>query len=121
MKRYKNGSKAAIPARSVSEVEGGVTVAPVPVTFGENITIKYNGLLARSGAQQIYLHLGYGPADRWEYITDIPLERSNGSWEARFEVSDDSRLNFCFKDGAGNWDSNNGRNWSLEVHNGKQY
>lgn len=104
-----------------TEVEGDVTIAPVPVTFGEDITVQYQGLLARAGAEQVYLHMGYGPADRWQFISDIPMEKVGDTWEAKFEVTEDSRLNFCFRDNAGNWDNNSGRNWSVEVHTGKQY
>ncbi len=107
-------------ARSVSELAGGVMVAPLPITLGEDITIKYQGLLAQAGAEAIYLHMGYGPADNWRYIADLPLEKTNGSWEVTFEVKDESRLNFCFRDDAGRWDNNAGRNWSLEVHTGMQ-
>lgn len=107
------------PVSSVSEVEGGVTVAPVPVTFGEDIVVKYSGILAQSGADGIFLHMGYGPLDHWNYVTDLPLKKNGNSWEVTFEVKDDNRLNFCFRDSAGNWDNNNGKNWSFEVHNGK--
>jgi len=103
-----------------AEIEGGVTVSPVPLTLGERVTIRYKGRLAQSGASQIYLHRGYGPAHSWTSVADIPMEKSNGSWEARFEVHDGSRLNFCFRDHAGNWDNNNGRDWSLEVHTGER-
>lgn len=117
------GEPQKVSSRKIrsTEVEGDVTVAPVPVTFGEDITVQYQGMLARSGAEQVYLHMGYGPAERWQFISDIPMEKVGNTWEAKFEITDDSRLNFCFKDNAGNWDNNNGRNWSLEVHTGKQY
>lgn len=101
------------------DIEGGVTASPVPLTLGERVTIKYGGRLAQAGARQVYLHRGYGPTHNWKSVTDIPMEKSNGSWKVRFEVHDESRLNFCFKDHAGNWDNNNGRNWSLEVHTGE--
>lgn len=120
----RRGGLQNAPSKKVmrsTEVEGDVTIAPVPVTFGEDITVQYQGLLARAGAEQVYLHMGYGPADRWQFISDIPMEKVGDTWEARFEVTEDSRLNFCFRDNAGNWDNNSGRNWSVEVHTGKQY
>ncbi len=118
--RRETRKEARKKARSVSELEGGVTIAPVPVTLGEDITIKYQGLLAQAGAEAIYLHMGYGPADKWQYVTDLSLEKTNGSWEITFEVKDESRLNFCFTDNAGHWDNNAGVNWSLEIHTGKR-
>jgi hypothetical protein len=103
---------------SVSEVDGGVTIAPVPVTLGEDITIQYRGQL--SGEQQLYLHMGYGADSQWKYVSDMPMEKIGTMWKTTFEVKDDSRLHFCFKDSTSNWDNNNGNNWNLQVHTGKQ-
>lgn len=103
---------------SVSEVDGGVTVAPVPVTLGEDITIQYRGQL--SGEQQLYLHMGYGTDNQWKYVSDMPMEKIGTMWKTTFEVKDDSRLHFCFKDNSNNWDNNSGDNWNLQVHTGKQ-
>lgn len=106
--------------KSVSEVDGGVTVAPVPVILSEDITVQYRGLLAQSGAQQLYLHMGYGNDNQWQFVSDLPMEKTGSAWETTFEVKDDSRLHFCFKDDADHWDTNSGTNWSLKVHTGKQ-
>lgn len=101
------------------EVEGGIAVSPVPLTTGERVTVKYQGLLAQSGAEQIYLRKGYGPAQNWSFVQDLPMQNNQGVWEVQFEADDQSRLNFCFKDNAENWDNNNGKNWSLEIHSGE--
>lgn len=113
------GHLSAHKERSV-EVEGGVVVSPVPLTLGERVTVRYNGLLAQSRAGQVYLHRGYGPAHNWQSVTDLPMERGAQGWEVQFNADDESRLNFCFKDHIGNWDNNQGLNWSLEVHTGEQ-
>lgn len=105
--------------RREAEVEGGVAVSPVPLTLGERVTVKYNGLLAQAGAREVFLHRGYGHSQNWKSVSDLPMKRSDGIWEAQFEVDDGSRLNFCFKDHYENWDNNNGKNWSLEIHTGE--
>lgn len=102
------------------ELVGGVNVYPTPITLGEHINIVYDGLLFRSGATELYLHLGYGRHENWHGVRDIKMLRTGRGWEQTFEVDDPSRLNFCFKDSANNWDNNNGHNWSFEIHNGKQ-
>ena len=33
------------------------------------------------------------------------------------ELHDGTEVNFCFRDDAGNWDNNNGRNWGIVVDN----
>lgn len=100
---------------------GGVRVYPTPITLGEHINIVYDGLLHNSGAADIYLHVGYGPNNSWRDIRDIKMLRTGRGWEQTFQVNDPTRLNFCFKDGAQNWDNNWGHNWSFEIHDGKTY
>ncbi|PKM83290.1 MAG: carbohydrate-binding protein [Firmicutes bacterium HGW-Firmicutes-14] len=100
---------------------GGVNVYPTPITLGEQINVIYDGLLFNSGAQEIYLHTGYGVHDRWQDVRDMKMLRTGRGWEQTFQVTEPSRINFCFRDNAGNWDNNSGHNWSFEIHDGKMY
>ena len=103
--------------KKIEEVADGIFMEPVPITLGEDVKIKYKGVLAAE-AQKVFLHAGYGHAD-WNQVQDIPMKKTrDGGWSTTFKVEDPSRLNFCFKDNADNWDNNSGRNWSYEVHNG---
>lgn len=97
---------------------GGLVVDPVPITSGAEITILYNGLLSSSGADQVYLHSGYGTSQVWKDIKDSEMDRTGRGWVKKFTVNDASRLNICFRDSAYNWDNNNGINWSFEIHDG---
>lgn len=98
-----------------------VTVYPTPITQGEYINVIYNGLLAQSGADSVWLHYGYGPHNNWRDVKDLKMFWTGRGWEQTLQASDPSRLNFCFKDSAGNWDNNHGHNWSFEIHHGKTY
>jgi hypothetical protein len=99
-----------------------VTVTPTPITAGEKVTVKYDGLLNSNGASKVYLHAGVGFKDNWRDITDIEMQSQNdGSWSAQLRINTTDRFNFCFKDSANNWDNNGGSNWSFEVHNGQMY
>ncbi|RDV83440.1 carbohydrate-binding protein [Ammonifex thiophilus] len=103
-----------------ADLPGGVVVDPTPITAGEEVTIFYNGILARSGASQIYLHLGFGPPDNWHRVQDLKMSRTSWGWVRTISIPfDEERLNFCFWDGAGNWDNNNGLNWSYIIHAGR--
>jgi len=104
-----------------AENAGGVNVYPTPITLGEHINVVYDGLLFSSGAQEIYLHMGYGPHDNWRQVQDLKMLRTGRGWEQTFQANDPGRLNLCFKDSADNWDNNSGHNWSFEVHHGKTY
>ncbi|MDA8235491.1 MAG: carbohydrate-binding protein [Clostridia bacterium] len=98
---------------SLIEDAGGVRVAPVPINVQSDVTVVYDGLLAQSGANQVFLHCGFG--NDWHNQEDISLFKTSRGWEYTFKVKDTHTLNFCFKDSANNWDNNNGRNWSYNI------
>ena len=93
---------------------GGVSVYPYPAGRGDLVTISYNGLLANSGADQVYMFAGYGPT--WKDEQFIRMMRTNSGWERTIAVEHMDSLNFCFKDSANNWDNNNNYNWYLPIH-----
>ena len=96
--------------------DDGIEVEPTPITLGDELKVEYRGLLARSGAEAVYLHYGYGPGD-WRFVQDIPMAKSpEGVWTAMVQAGERGRFSFCFRDNADNWDNNNGRNWSYEIH-----
>lgn len=111
-------SASKLRAMHDADYPSGVVVDPVPITAGEEITVLYNGLLSKSGADQVYLHVGYGDARGWTNIGSYRMSRTGWGWVKTLEMPDDTRFNFCFKDSANNWDNNNGINWSFEIHNG---
>lgn len=103
------------------DVDQGIKVQPTPIIAGQRIEIQYEGLLARSGAQDIFLHAGFGRNNSWDDVTEVRMQRQGNRFMSQMSMENDSRLNFCFRDNAGNWDNNSGRNWSFEIHNGKLY
>lgn len=122
---FYNGRSIASTATAVPAAEAyqlrpndGVKVEPVPMTRQDMVTVAYDGLLARAGAQQVILHWGYGPGP-WRKVQERLMERKpEGHWEAQVVLNDGGRFNFCFRDNAHNWDNNAGRNWSYEIHEG---
>jgi hypothetical protein len=108
-----------MPRKKMEEMVDGIYLEPVPITLGEELKIKYKGLLADSGASKIFLHAGYGSGE-WEKIMDLPMKKNrDGGWSLTIQVEEPKHFNFCFRDDALNWDNNQGRNWSYEVHNGQ--
>ncbi len=101
--------------------DNGITVSPTPITAGERVEIKYNGLLSKSGADQVYLHAGFGLNNHWENVMDIKMGKEGDNWKTDCAVKTDKRFYFCFRDTANNWDNNQGTNWGFEVHNGDLY
>ncbi|ACL70351.1 carbohydrate-binding protein [Halothermothrix orenii] len=105
----------------MSHNDQGIEVNPTPMTAGETVQVRYNGLLARSGAEEVYLHYGFGTDKHWDEVKDIKMSKVRDQFQTNIDVETDKRFIFCFRDNAGNWDNNNGRNWSFEVHNGSLY
>ncbi|MGE5585136.1 MAG: carbohydrate-binding protein [Bacillota bacterium] len=115
------GGVPSVAGAAPASVDDGVYVSPTPITAGDSVSVRYGGLLAESGADQVYLHMGYG-IGTWNRVADVPMTRTEqGVFEARVDVpmEETSRFHFCFRDNAGNWDNNDGRNWSYEIHNGE--
>lgn len=113
-------TKARIASR-MSDIGGGVFVSPLPITKGDKVTLKYNGLLSRAGATQVFAHIGYGTKD-WIGVQDIPMTKEpDGTWTVDIQIAKDqiSPLNVCFRDSAHNWDNNYGNNWSFQLHGGQ--
>lgn len=98
-----------------------IKIEPFPVRAGQRVNIDYNGLLAKSGANQLYLHAGLTrQGGIWEDINDIEMNYSKGAWTAELEVpAEFEKFNFCFKDCADNWDNNNGKNWTYTIVHGQ--
>lgn len=97
--------------------DDGVYVAPTPITGLQEVTVSYDGPLAKQGAGGVFLHYGFGPGD-WPIVKDVPMQNVGDRFETSFQVPDGGQLEFCFRDEAGNWDNNNGRNWSYIIHDG---
>ena len=92
----------------------GFSISPVPGRAGETVKIRYHGLLSGAGADQVFLHTGYGTAS-WQNIYDHRMNKAGNEWEKSIEIERDGQFNFCFKDSADNWDNNNGMNWSYTI------
>ncbi|HOJ78085.1 MAG TPA: carbohydrate-binding protein [Bacillota bacterium] len=110
-----------MPRKKMEEVVNGVFLDPVPITLGDEVKIKYKGLLADAGANKIYLHAGFGHSGKWDKVLELPMKKTkDGGWSVKIQMTEPSSFNFCFRDDAQNWDNNNGNNWSFQIHEGDQ-
>ncbi|HHU50648.1 MAG TPA: carbohydrate-binding protein [Firmicutes bacterium] len=80
----------------------------------DSFRIKYQGLLKESGANEVFLHYGF---DGWKTPgKTVKMEKEeDGSFGVDVYFEGEREINFCFKDPAGNWDTNNGQNWNINV------
>lgn len=96
-----------------SYTDYGVSISKPSINVGDKVTISYDGLLAKSGADTIYTHIGYG--DTWEKKDFIRMDNEEGIFKAAIEVANAGSLNISFKDSADNWDNNSAENYSFKV------
>ncbi len=88
----------------------GIKIEPI-TPDGKDVKVIYDGLLAKSGAMQVYMHSGFGKRNQWQDVYDHRMEKTGRGWEKSLNM-ESNQLNFCFKDCAENWDNNNGENWT---------
>ncbi|NLP15171.1 MAG: carbohydrate-binding protein [Clostridium sp.] len=101
-------------ARTKQEyVNNGVEISKATLGVGDEVTLFYKGLLAQSGAEAVYAHIGYG--EEWEDKTFIPMERDNDVFKATIRIDHPDDLNVAFKDSGDNWDNNSMANYSFKV------
>ncbi len=93
--------------------QNGVVIVPNVIVKGDEASVSYKGVLSNSGADSIYMRVGYG--DNWENTKDIKMEKTTDGFKADLAVADDKLLKLAFKDSASNWDNNSGRNYTFEV------
>lgn len=122
---YNNGNSPFEPAYSQEEYSTELAETPNTVPFSSysadgvqyhnipgSVKIVYDGVLAKSGAEEIYAVIGYGDNDNWEDVDYFPMMKTA---ENTFEVLADRKrpenVNVAFKDAAGNWDNNSGTNY----------
>jgi hypothetical protein len=84
------------------------------LTLGDKVKLTYNGLLAKSGADQVYAVVGFGDNKDWQNISTLPMNSTNHRiYELSIPAKEGGQINVAFKDNADNWDNNSGKNYSF--------
>lgn len=76
-------------------------------------SVKYDGLLAKCGAEDVYTVVGYGSNSKWENVQTIRMNRLGNTFHADIPAIPGTNINIAFKDGANNWDNNSGMNYTF--------
>jgi hypothetical protein len=91
----------------------GIEINPAIPTAGDSILLKYDGLLAKSGANDVFAHVGFD--SDWKDTYDYMMRRTPEGFETTIPVSKAKMLNISFKDSASNWDNNSGNNYTFPI------
>lgn len=81
---------------------------------GRTAKLTYKGNLAVNGANEIYVHYGFGLL--WENLQEIKLDKvCDCTFETEINLSNNDSINFCFRDENNNWDNNSTKNYSMPI------
>lgn len=90
-----------------------ISMEPGNPAKGEDVRVEYRGLLAKSGADSVWLHCGF---DGWNQVQDIHMNHTpQDSFYCTVKAQGSREMNFCFKDSADHWDNNSGWNWAAQI------
>lgn len=77
------------------------------------VKISYIGELFKNASEEVTIHYGFGI--NWDNVTDIKMEKTELGFQAEINLLEGDTFNFCFKDGNGIWDNNNGQNYVFPL------
>ncbi len=77
------------------------------------VKISYTGKLFQEASEEVSIHYGFGI--NWNNINDIEMEKTDLGFQAEINLGEGDTFNFCFNDGNGNWDNNNGQNYIFPL------
>lgn len=106
-------ARKATSTNNTEYLNNGVSITPAVPAAGDKIKVRYDGLLAKSGATHVFAHVGYG--NNWDHQRDYQMKKTSTGFETEVPVEDADTLNVCFKDCASNWDNNSGKNYSFDI------
>lgn len=90
----------------------GVSFSP----YGDQVKLTYNGLLAKSGADNVYVSLSYGDNKNWMNTSTLNMDKIEPQiFELLIPAKENGQLNVAFKDSASNWDNNSGKNYCYYI------
>lgn len=103
------------PGKTVTWPAGRVAATPALPRGGTTVTIAYApGGNALGRAANVSIHLGH---DGWQDVRDVVMAaQGDGTYACACPVPAAAKsLEWAFTDGAGIWDDNGGRDWSLAI------
>lgn len=80
---------------------------------GRTAKLTYKGILCENGANEIYVHFGFGLL--WDNLQEIKLDKVNDGFETEITLTSCEDINFCFRDENNNWDNNETKNYTACI------
>ena len=84
------------------------------IFFNTDKLVENTGKLFQDAScEEVSIHYGFGL--NWDNVNDVKMEKTDLGFQAEIELGEGDTFNFCFNDGNGNWDNNNGQNYIFPL------
>ena len=77
------------------------------------LKISYMGSLYQNGAEEVYLHYGFGL--NWDNVSEVKMEKTELGFQCEIDVLESETLNLCYRNEKNEWDNNNGENYVFNI------
>ena len=78
-----------------------------------NVKISYTGKFFQDGSENVYLHYGFGV--NWDNVNEIEMNKTELGFQAEINLLEGESFNMCFRNGANEWDNNEGQNYTFPI------
>lgn len=99
--------------QNLEYMQKGVTISPASPVVGDRVTILYDGILSKSGASEVFAHIGYGSG--WDNEQDVPMVKASTCFEATIPALKEDFLKVSFRDPSNNIDDNTGNCYNFDI------
>ena len=81
----------------------------------ENSTVRisYTGKFFQAGCEKVYAHYGFGA--EWNNTNEVEMKKTELGFQTEIELVDGETFNLCFNNGNGEWDNNEGQNYTFPI------
>ena len=77
------------------------------------VKISYTGKFFQDGSEKVSIHYGFGC--NWDGVSDLTMEKTELGFQTELELISADTFNFCFCNGNGEWDNNEGNNYVFPI------
>ena len=93
--------------------ENGLVADHIENKDKNKLSLNYDGLLFKSGADIVYVHYGYGA--KWTNKDTLAMKKTKTGFKIDIPLAKTGTINMAFKDNSENWDNNNGSDYSFSL------
>ena len=83
------------------------------IVENSKLKISYVGTLYQNGAEEVYLHYGFGL--NWDNVSEVKMEKTELGFQCEIDVLESETLNLCYRNEKDEWDNNNGENYIFDI------